>query len=147
MAFAAAILALINCSNLAALQPAVLPNHQSSAFQLSSGNRNVRSHCRRCVTSYLSGGVLDDKALIKPAPTYPDIAKRKRISGTVTVQVVIDINGKVLAAQVLSGPKALRRAALEAAYQALFSPSTLSGQPIKVTGVLKYDFADKGDLQ
>ena len=147
MAFAAAILALINCSNLAALQPAVLPSHQSSAFQLSSGNRNVRSHCRRCVTSYLSGGVLDDKALIKPAPTYPDIAKRKRISGTVTVQVVIDINGKVLAAQVLSGPKALRRAALEAAYQALFSPSTLSGQPIKVTGVLKYDFADKGDLQ
>ena len=93
-------------------------NRTTSASVQSSGSRKVRASCRPCVTNYLSGGVLDHKAIIKPPATYPDIARRKQISGTVTVRVLIDSTGRVTAAKISSGPHLFRKAALEAALQA-----------------------------
>jgi TonB family protein len=89
----------------------------------------------------VSGGVLNGMALSLPAPAYPDTAKRMRISGTVTVEVVIDENGKVISAEAAGGPVTLRDAAVKAAQRARFSPTKLSGQPVKVSGVINYKFA------
>jgi protein TonB len=61
-------------------------------------------------------------------------------SGTVTVQVTIDESGNVVAAQAVSGHPLLQAAAVAAARQAKFSPTLLSGKPVKVTGVLTYNF-------
>ncbi len=57
-----------------------------------------------------------------------------------TVQVLVDEGGKVVEARALSGPEPLWQAAVEAAYRARFTPTTLSGQPARVQGVLTYDF-------
>jgi len=38
----------------------------------------------------ISGGVLNGKALSLPSPAYPDLAKRMRTTGTVTVEVVLE---------------------------------------------------------
>ena len=76
-----------------------------------------------------------------PPPVYPDTAKRMRISGMVTVEVVLDETGKVVAANATSGPTMLREAAVQAAMKARFSPTKLSGQPVKVSGVINYKFA------
>jgi TonB family protein len=62
------------------------------------------------------------------------------LSGVVTVEVVGDETGKVISAQASGGPAMLREAAVVAALKARFSPTLLSGQPVKVTGVINYKF-------
>jgi protein TonB len=88
----------------------------------------------------VSGGVLNGKAISKPQPAYPPIAKAARASGTVTVQIVVDESGHVISASAVSGHPLLQQAAVAAARQARFSPTLLSGQPVKVSGVITYNF-------
>ncbi|HEX8118993.1 MAG TPA: TonB family protein, partial [Pyrinomonadaceae bacterium] len=89
----------------------------------------------------ISGGVLNNKAVSKPLPAYPPLARAASAQGAVTVQVVVDEQGRVTSAQAVSGHPLLQRAAVEAAKQAQFSPTLLSGQPVKVSGVITYNFA------
>ena len=88
----------------------------------------------------ISGGVLNGKAISLPKPGYPAIAKAAHASGTVVVQVLIDENGNVVSANAVSGHPLLIQAAVSAARSAKFSPTKLSGQPVKVTGVIQYNF-------
>jgi len=88
----------------------------------------------------ISGGVLNGKAISLPKPSYPPIARAAHASGTVVVQVLIDENGSVVSAHAVSGHPLLQGAAVGAARQARFSPTKLSGQPVKVTGVIQYNF-------
>ena len=88
----------------------------------------------------VSGGVLNGKAISLPKPQYPPIARAARASGTVVVQVLIDENGSVVSAKAVSGHPLLQAVAVAAARQARFSPTKLSGQPVKVTGVIQYNF-------
>lgn len=88
----------------------------------------------------ISGGVLNGKANSLPKPVYPAIARAARASGTVVVQVTIDESGKVITARAVGGHPLLQQAAVQAAYGARFSPTLLSGQPVKVTGVITYNF-------
>jgi protein TonB len=95
----------------------------------------------RPILKPVSGGVLNGTAISLPPPIYPDAAKRSRTSGVVTVDVVLDETGKVVSASASSGPTMLRDAAVQAALKARFSPTKLSGQPVKVSGVINYKFA------
>jgi protein TonB len=88
----------------------------------------------------ISGGVLNGKAISLPKPPYPPIARAARAAGTVTVQVTIDESGRVISARAVSGHPLLQQAAVQAAHGARFSPTQLSGQPVKVTGVITYNF-------
>jgi protein TonB len=89
----------------------------------------------------VSGGVLNGTAIYLPPPAYPEAAKRMRTQGVVSVDVILDETGKVVAANASSGPAILRDAAVQAALKAKFSPTKLSGQPVKVSGVINYKFA------
>ncbi len=88
----------------------------------------------------MSGGVLNGKAMSLPVPVYPQLAVRSRVMGKVEVEVTVDESGKVISAQAISGPGALRDAAVEAAKKARFSPTKLSGAPVKVVGLINYNF-------
>ena len=88
----------------------------------------------------ISGGVLNGKAITLPVPDYPAEAKSAGVEGVVVVQVVIDEQGSVTEARAISGPKMLHEVSLTAARQAKFSPSLLSGEPVKLTGVLVFNF-------
>jgi TonB family protein len=88
----------------------------------------------------VSFGVLNGKAISKPMPPYPALAKAANVSGTVVVQVLIDEDGKVTEARAVSGHKLLRESAENAARNARFAPTQLSGKPVKVTGVITYTF-------
>jgi TonB family protein len=90
----------------------------------------------------ISGGVLNGKAISLPAPEYPAMAKQARASGAVAVQVLIDENGSVVSARATSGHPLLQAAAVAAARQAKFSPTLLMGEPVKVTGVIVYNFGE-----
>jgi protein TonB len=89
----------------------------------------------------VSGGVLNGTALSLPSPSYPEVAKRLRLSGVVSVEVVVDETGKVISAVATGGPAGLRDVAVQAALKARFSPTKLSGQPVKVSGSINYKFA------
>jgi len=88
----------------------------------------------------IEGGVLNGKALGLPPPAYPAIARAAHASGTVTVQVLIDEEGNVVAAHAVDGHPLLQAAAVAAARQARFSPTLFDGEPVKVTGVIQYKF-------
>jgi TonB family protein len=90
----------------------------------------------------ISGGVLNGKAISLPAPEYPAIAKQAKASGAVAVQVTIDENGFVISARAVSGHPLLQAASVAAARQARFSPTLLLGEPVKVTGVIIYNFGE-----
>jgi protein TonB len=89
----------------------------------------------------ISGGILNGKALSLPAPAYPDMARRAHATGTVEVEVIIDTNGKVISAKAVRGPGLLQQTAEMAAKLARFTPTLLSGQPVKVAGVITYNFS------
>ena len=88
----------------------------------------------------VSKGVITSQALSLPKPNYPEMAKRMRIQGTVSVQVLIDEQGKVISAKAVSGSPFLLIEAQKAAMQARFSPTRLGDQPVKVSGVITYNF-------
>lgn len=88
----------------------------------------------------VEGGVINGRAISKPAPPYPLIAKAARAAGTVAVRVVVDERGDVVSAWAASGHPLLQAAAVEAASQAKFTPTTLAGTPVKVAGVITYNF-------
>lgn len=88
----------------------------------------------------VSGGILNGKALRMPMPMYPELARRARLSGMVDVEVVIDVTGKVISAKAVKGPAMLHSSAEQAAKNARFSPTLLSGQPVRVTGTISYNF-------
>lgn len=89
----------------------------------------------------ISGGVLNGKALSLPKPEYPVDARNAHASGAVVVQVTIDEQGNVIAAHAVSGHPLLQQVSVNAALLAKFSPTSLMGEPVKVTGVITYNFA------
>lgn len=88
-----------------------------------------------------SGGVVNSLAKSLPRPNYPATAKAVRAHGAVNVKVLIDENGRVISANAVSGHPLLQNAAEEAARSARFTPTTLSGVPVKVSGVIIYNFS------
>ncbi len=80
------------------------------------------------------------KRLRCPNLPYPAAARAVGASGAVSVKVTIDELGNVISAEAVSGHPLLRAAAVEAALSAKFSPTRLSGEPVKVSGVITYNF-------
>ncbi|MET0623287.1 MAG: energy transducer TonB [Pyrinomonadaceae bacterium] len=85
-------------------------------------------------------GMLNAKALNKPNPVYPPQAMRAGATGPVSVHIVVDEEGSVISAHALSGHSMLRPAGEAAARRAKFSPTILCDKPVKVTGVVTYNF-------
>src|SRR5215204_3113640 len=90
-----------------------------------------------------SGGVLDGKTLTRPEAEYPRELIKRKVSGTVEVLVYVGQTGRVEFACDVKGPKVLQQSAVEAAYLVYFKPTLLTGKPVRVTGVLHYQFSPK----
>jgi TonB family protein len=88
----------------------------------------------------ISKGVLNGEAKSLPKPVYTAAARAVRAQGPVTVQVTIDESGRVISANAIKGHYLLREEAEKAARNARFSPTFLSEVPVKVTGVITYNF-------
>jgi outer membrane biosynthesis protein TonB len=84
----------------------------------------------------IAGGMLNGKAIYMPPPD----SQAGQQGGVVMVQILIDEQGSVVEAKAVSGPPTLHPAAVNAARLARFMPTLLSGEPVKVTGTLSYNF-------
>lgn len=87
-----------------------------------------------------NGSVLNGRAIRLAKPPYPPAARTVRASGAVTIQVLILEDGTVFSAQAISGHPLLRSASRAAACESTFRPVTFAGQPVKVSGVITYNF-------
>src|SRR5207248_2138764 len=91
-------------------------------------------------TQRVTSIVLNSKIVSLPQPPYPMIAKQAGIQGPVNIQILVDEQGRVVSAQIMSGNAFLNPAAREAAMRARFTPTTLNGVPVKIQGVITYNF-------
>jgi len=66
------------------------------------------------------------------APVYPAIARSARVQGTVVIEAVIDVTGRVSATRLLHSVPLLDEAALAAVRQWVFTPTRLNGEPTAV---------------
>ncbi len=87
-----------------------------------------------------SKSIVNSKSRSLVSPNYPAAARAVRASGAVNVQVTIDEDGEIIMANAVSGHPLLRQAAEKAAKESRFSPTFLAGQPVKVTGIILYNF-------
>jgi protein TonB len=91
-------------------------------------------------TTRLASSLLISKAISLPQPLYPALAKQIKAQGPVNVQILVDEQGKVISAHAVSGNPTLLAAAKDAALRARFTPTVLSGVPVKVQGLITYNF-------
>ncbi|MFN2598412.1 MAG: energy transducer TonB [Pyrinomonadaceae bacterium] len=89
----------------------------------------------------IEGGGLSGKAIKKVQPTYPPVAMAAGAEGEVTVEVVVNEQGTIESAKAISGHPLLQQAAVDAARQWTFSPTTLEGKPVKVKGRISFVFS------
>ena len=75
------------------------------------------------------------RARFKVQPSYPDLARRMNIVGTVKVEVVVSPNGTVKDAHVVGGHPVLAGAALDAAKKWRFEPASAES-----SGVIDFKF-------
>lgn len=87
-----------------------------------------------------SMGVINGQAMSLPLPVYSSAAKAVHAKGQVSVRVLIDEFGNVVSADAVSGHPLLRASAENAARKSRFTPTKLSGEPIKVSGTIIYNF-------
>jgi TonB family protein len=106
-------------------------------FQV-SGASNVESGVRSAGNS--EPGIVNGKAAKLVIPSYPPAARAVRASGAVNVQVTIDELGYVISASAVSGHPLLRANAEKAARESKFRTTTLGEFPVKVTGIIVYNF-------
>lgn len=88
----------------------------------------------------IGGNVKPPRAISKPAPDYPLIAKSARVEGVVQIEAVIDDHGNVVQAHVMDGPPILFAAALRAVSQWKYEPTYLNGQPYPVDLMIEVTF-------
>lgn len=92
---------------------------------------------KRIRISYM---VLDKYIIERPAPAYPEEAKRARIEGPVRLHVILSKTGELISAQVMTGDPMLRQAALGAIRHWKFKPYILNGEPVEVESQITINF-------
>lgn len=90
-------------------------------------------------TDLVDEGVVAGRAILLPKPKYPFTGFQK-IGGQLRIEVIIDETGSVIMAGALDGLPDFQDAGIRAACQAKFSPTTIKGRPVKVTGTISYTF-------
>lgn len=85
-------------------------------------------------------GSLHDKATQRVNPGYPPSARNLRVTGVVTVHVVVNTEGVVEAVERTNGPVLLQQAAADAARRWKFRPTLVEGQPVRVSGFISFNF-------
>ena len=76
------------------------------------------------------GGDVKPARLVKSTPPiYPPVARTQRIAGNVQLDALIDVNGNVTTAKVISGPVMLHQAAVTAVKSWKYAPAQLDGKP------------------
>lgn len=108
----------------------------------SADARNAATTASATELPVVDSPVLPAKLVKSVNPVYPPDAMRSFITGDVKAEATVQPNGRLGEIKVLTGPKVLREAALEALKQYQYEPATQAGKPVasKVEVVVKFWF-------
>jgi TonB family protein len=123
--------------------PAEEPVHKTGKGKRSGETENSNTAATNAAESVPADAPAVAAKLLKQAnPVYPPDAMRSYITGDVKAEVTVGPNGRVSKVNVISGPKALRDAAVEALKQYEYAPATQGGKPVesKTAEVVKFWF-------
>jgi periplasmic protein TonB len=79
-------------------------------------------------------------ALLKVLPEYPTIARRLKLEGQVDVEALIDLDGKVVQAQIVRGNPVLGTAAVVAMKKWKFTPFVVNGKATRAATTITFEF-------
>jgi TonB family protein len=88
------------------------------------------THLSRGSAPATGGPIIPPKLLKSIRPVAPANAIRSYVTGNVELNALVDAEGRVKSASVLSGPEALRDAAISTVKQYKYAPATQSGRPV-----------------
>ncbi|MGH9325314.1 MAG: energy transducer TonB [Terriglobia bacterium] len=88
----------------------------------------------------VGGQVEAAKAIYRPMPQFPPLARMARIQGTVRLEAVISKDGTIQDLKVISGHPLLVQAALQAVRQWRYEPTLLNGVPVEVVTEIDVNF-------
>ncbi len=114
--------------------PAPAPPKQTTGAPAAAEAKNPEARM-------ISVGPLVGKAKQRVSPSYPSFAKMSRVTGVVTVYLIVNEKGDVETVQRTDGPAQLQSAAADAARRWKFTPTTIDGQNVRVSGFLSFNFA------
>jgi TonB family protein len=112
---------------------------QKRAFRIENGvdfDKLVTQKNKNLPQTGLMGGLMT----FGPSPVFPQDAKRAGIYGSVLIRITVDESGQVDSVKVLSGHPLLTEVSELAAQRSTYSPALLEGKPVKVSGILMYNF-------
>jgi TonB family protein len=131
-------------SDAAPALDAVAPASASNSPLLGIGSSDVVSppapEIRPDGPVKVGGQVKEPRLLSSTIPIYPPLAKQSNTQGDVVIKATIDKNGHVAHMNVVSGPTALRQAAIDALGRWKYEPSKLNGQPVDVQMLITIKF-------
>jgi protein TonB len=88
----------------------------------------------------ISSGRLTAKRISGDAPKYPVAARAAGISGRVVLKAIIGKNGMIEEVRVVSGPRELWKAAVDAVNTWKYEPLVINGEPVEVTTQVTVNF-------
>ena len=122
------------------VRPLATRNREDAEAQKVEARANDILYQGRTEPVELSEAFLGCKLIRNPYPKYPAAARRITGARVILVKVEADETGRVTSARMISGEQAFRDASEQAAMSAQLRPTIIAGRPVKVTGVIKYQF-------
>jgi periplasmic protein TonB len=80
----------------------------------------------------VGGRIREPRLIGRVDPIYPALAKQTHLQGVVVIDAILDEQGNVVEAKILSGPPLLIQSALEAVKRWKYEPTYLNDQPVPV---------------
>lgn len=84
--------------------------------------------------------VIPPKLIKRVKPIYPKMAREARVQGTVVIEAVTDVYGRVVKTRFITGNPLLKKAALEAIKKWVYEPYILCGMPKPVVFTVSIHF-------
>jgi protein TonB len=106
----------------------IAPGSDSLGGELVAGS--VKEPTAPAAPPAVGGDVNPAKMISSVPPVYSSLARTQHVSGDVKIDALIDVNGRVTAMKVISGPTLLHQAAMDALHQWKYKPATLDGKPV-----------------
>jgi TonB family protein len=116
------------------------PANTSAAVAQAPPQQQPAASAGRVENSPVAVGSLVGKAKSRVPPSYPTLARAARVTGSVTVFLVVSEKGEVESVIRAEGPQQLQQAAIEAARRWKFNPTEVDGKPVRVSGYLNFNF-------
>jgi periplasmic protein TonB len=80
----------------------------------------------------VGGRVREPKLIMRVDPIYPALARQVHVQGVVIIDAILDEQGSVVEAKIVSGPPLLIQSALDAVKKWKYQPTYLNDQPVPV---------------